>query len=273
MLPTDIDDCVRRALQEDIGSGDLTGALIPPERQTRATIITREPAVLCGSAWVNASFRQLDPAVSVEWLAQDGAEIAAGVIVCRLSGSARVLLGGERVALNFLQLLSGTATIARSLVKKLAGTRTRLLDTRKTIPGLRAAQKYAVACGGGMNHRMGLYDAILLKENHIRAIGGITRALAEAGKTGRPVEIEVSSLSELQTALMAGATHIMLDNFDLKAVREAVKINSGRARLEVSGGIDPASLPELAETGVDFISMGSLTKNVHAIDFSMQFER
>jgi nicotinate-nucleotide pyrophosphorylase (carboxylating) len=210
--------------------------------------------------------------VEVRWQCRDGDDIAADAIICRLIGQTRALLTGERTALNFLQLLSGTATVTRQTLKLIQGSKTRLLDTRKTIPGLRAAQKYAVACGGGTNHRMGLYDAVLIKENHIRAAGGVAAALAAAMKRGRPVEIEVTNLDELEQALAAGAKHLLLDNFAPEMVRAAVARNARRAQLEVSGGVTPDSIRALAETGVDFISMGALTKHVRAIDFSMQFE-
>jgi len=263
---------VRHALEEDVGSGDVTANLVPADSRARARVIAREPGVLCGTAWFDAVYRELDPGVAVQWSCRDGGEVAADTVICRLDGPARPLLTGERTALNFLQLLSGTATFTRRCVKYLEGSRTRLLDTRKTIPGLRVAQKYAVACGGGQNHRMGLYDAVLIKENHIRAAGGIAQAVKAARATGLPVEVEVTSLQELDEALAAGATRIMLDNFQPSAMREAVSRAAGRAELEVSGGVAPERLPDLAATGIDFISMGALTKNVRAIDFSMLFE-
>jgi nicotinate-nucleotide pyrophosphorylase (carboxylating) len=271
-LPPDIASTVRRALSEDLGPGDLTADLLPAAQRSTARVLSREAAVLCGTAWFDEVFQQLDAGVEVRWQCRDGDDIAADAIVCRLSGPTRALLTGERTALNFLQLLSGTATATRHALKLLEGTKTRLLDTRKTIPGLRTAQKYAVACGGGTNHRMGLYDAVLIKENHIRAAGGIAAALAAGAKRGRPVEIEVTNLQEFEEALNAGARHLLLDNFGLDMLRAAVTRNAGRAQLEVSGGVTSDSIRALAQTGVDFISMGSLTKHVRAVDYSMQFD-
>ena len=269
-LPADITSTVRSALNEDIGSGDLTAELIPPEKMNKAEVISREPAVLCGSAWFDEVFRQLDATTRIDWSFTDGDRIMPEIPLCRISGRTRTLLTGERTALNFLQLLSGTATVTEAYVSMLAGTKTRLLDTRKTIPGLRSAQKYAVTCGGGKNHRMGLYDAILIKENHIQAAGGIQPAVQLAKSRYRQVEIEVENMQELEQAIAAGADTIMLDNFDLELIRDAVRINQGRSLLEVSGNVTLATLPELAATGVDFISSGDLTKNVRAIDFSMR---
>ena len=268
-LPADIASTVRRALNEDLGTGDLTARLLPEDATGAAEVVSHEVAVLCGVPWFDEVFRQLDDRVRVDWRHRDGDPIEPGKTVCTLSGPVRPLLSGERTALNFLQLLSGTATVTREYASLIAHTATRLLDTRKTLPGLRSAQKYAVLCGGGANHRMGLYDAILIKENHIRASGSITAALAQARESHRLIEIEVESVSQLREALDAGADSIMLDNFTPDEIRQAVHLNNGRARLEISGGVDKNSLAELAATGADFISVGALTKNVRAIDFSM----
>lgn len=272
-LPRDIDDDVRRALAEDVGDGDLTATLVPDETVT-AELVTREDAVLCGTAWFDAVFRQLDARVVVDWLAQDGAHVRAGAVLCRLHGPARALLTGERTALNFLQTLSGTATRTARYVEAVRGTGTRILDTRKTIPGLRHAQKYAVTCGGGYNHRMGLYDAVLIKENHIAAAGGVAAALAAARRVapvGVLIEIEVETLAQLEQALAAGAGRILLDNFDLDDLRTAVRLTAGRAELEASGGMALAGVRAVAGTGVDYISVGGLTKHVEAIDLSLRF--
>ncbi len=269
VLPADIASTVRRALNEDLGTGDLTAKLVPQGAASAAAVLCRDSAILCGVAWFSEVFRQLDGDVNINWRCEDGDAVKPGQTVCTLSGSTRSLLSGERTALNFLQLLSGTATTTREHVTAIAHTATRLLDTRKTLPGLRSAQKYAVLCGGGTNHRMGLYDAMLIKENHIRASGSITGALEQAKTTHRYMEIEVENEQELEEALTAGADAVLLDNFTLDQVRRAVQLNDGRARLEVSGGVDFADLAALAATGVDFISVGALTKNVRAIDFSM----
>ena len=268
-LPADIASAVRRALNEDLGTGDLTARLLPEDATGEAVVVCREQAILCGAAWFNEVFRQLDERIHVDWRSGDGDAIEPEQTVCALSGPVRALLSGERTALNFLQLLSGTATVTREYASVLAHTATRLLDTRKTLPGLRSAQKYAVLCGGGANHRMGLYDAILIKENHIRAGGSITAALAQAGETQRHIEIEVENEEQLREALDAGANAVMLDNFSPAQIRRAVRLNNGRASLEISGGMDKRGLRELAGTGVDFISVGALTKNVRAVDFSM----
>lgn len=268
-LPPDIGSCVRRALNEDIGAGDVTAELLP-RQQAEAVVISREEAVLCGIPWFNEVYKQLDEAVEIRWHAGDGDALRPDMTVCTLYGPIRSLLTGERTALNFLQLLSGTATVTRRYADHLSGTTCRLLDTRKTLPGLRTAQKYAVACGGGQNHRMGLYDAILIKDNHIRAAGGIGAALRKAQSMHRSVEIEVESLEQLQEALDAGATRILLDNFDLETMAEAVSLNGGRAELEVSGGVGEEQLRPIAATGVDYISVGALTKHVRAVDFSMR---
>ncbi|WP_429080974.1 carboxylating nicotinate-nucleotide diphosphorylase [Aeromonas bivalvium] len=288
MLQQDISRAVRAALLEDLGgaltaqnhpdaSADITAQLIPADRQASARVITREAGVFCGKAWVDEVFTQLGGEVKVEWKVQDGDLLCPDQELFRLHGPARVLLTGERNALNFVQTLSGVATITARYVAELAGTQCRLLDTRKTLPGLRDAQKYAVTCGGGKNHRIGLYDAYLIKENHILACGGIVEAVDEARRLnpGKPVEVEVESLAELSQALDAGADIIMLDNFDVPMMGEAVALNAGRgerrARLEVSGNVTLATLAEFAATGVDYISVGALTKHVRALDLSMRF--
>ena len=272
--PATISAQVRAALDEDVGPGDCTAALISAEATAVARIISREAAVLSGAAWVDEVFRQLDPRVAVEWLASDGTRLAPGQTVCRLIGPARTLLTGERTALNFLQTLSGTATLARRWADGVAGTGARILDTRKTIPGLRLAQKYAVTCGGCHNHRIGLYDAVLIKENHIAAAGSVTAALrtAQARAAGLDIEIEVETLEQLREALAAGARRILLDNFPLGRLRDAVAIAKGRARLEASGGVTLETVRSIAETGVDDISVGALTKDVRAVDLSMRFD-
>ena len=276
--PGDVAATVATALAEDIGSGDLTAALVPAERSGRARIITREAAVLAGRPYVDEVFRQVDPRVQVEWHAADGDAVVPEQLLYRLSGPARSLLTGERTALNFVQALSGTATATRRYALALAGLPCRVLDTRKTIPGLRTAQKYAVRCGGGNNHRMGLYDGILVKENHIMAAGSIAAAVAAARASGArvPVEVEVESLEELRQALDAGADMALLDEFSLDNLRAAVAMNRAHPRgpmqLEASGGITFELLRPIAETGVDFISVGSLTKHVRAVDLSMRFE-
>lgn len=264
---------VQRALAEDIGTGDLTAQLVP-DVGAHAELFTREDAVLCGTAWVDELFRQLDTRVLVTWLKRDGERIAAGDVIARLDGPARTLLTGERGALNFLQTLSGTATLTARYVEALRGTRSKVLDTRKTIPGLRRAQKYAVTCGGGLNHRLGLFDAVLIKENHIAAAGSVTAALAQARAvpaTDFSIEIEVENLDQLREAIRAGATRILLDNFDLERLADAARETAGRAALEASGGITLDNIRAIAETGVDFISVGSLTKHLRAIDLSLRF--
>jgi nicotinate-nucleotide pyrophosphorylase (carboxylating) len=268
-----IEDDVRRALAEDIGSGDLTAALVPEGRRARATVLTREACVLCGTEWFEAVFRALDPGTRIQWNAADGERVAAGTTLCELEGDARALLSGERTALNFLQTLSGTATEARRYADALAATRCRVLDTRKTIPGLRAAQKYAVAVGGGTNHRMGLYDAILIKENHIAAAGGIAAAVAAARRQspGVKLEVEVESLAELDQALEAGADMALLDEFSLADMRAAAERAAGRMKLEASGGVGIEQLVAIAATGVDYVSVGALTKHLRAVDLSMRF--
>lgn len=263
---------VREALAEDVGAGDLTAGLLPADATARAEVITREDAVLCGSAWFDQVFRQLDPEISIDWQARDGESVRPGQRLCTLAGRLRPLLTGERTALNYLQLLSGTATRARRAADAVAGLPVRLLDTRKTLPGLRRPQKYAVVCGGCHNHRMGLFDAILIKENHIAAAGSISAAIAAARRLAEevPVEIEVESLAGLREALEAGVEQVLLDNFDPPALRRAVELTAGRARLEASGGIAQDRLREIAETGVDAISVGGLTKHVEAVDLSMR---
>ena len=276
-VPADLPQQVARALAEDVGSGDLTAALIPADRIGRATVITRERAIVCGLPYVEASFHGVDARVRLEWRVAEGDSVAANQPLVDLEGPARALLTGERTALNFLQLLSGTATAAHTYAALLEGTNCRLLDTRKTIPGLRSAQKYAVRVGGSHNHRMGLFDGILIKENHIMAAGSIAAAVAAAkrGSAQVPIEVEVENLSELQQAIAAGADIAMLDDFSLEAMREAVALNANAAKpleLEASGGITTATIREIAETGVDFISVGSITKHIRAVDLSMRFE-
>jgi nicotinate-nucleotide pyrophosphorylase (carboxylating) len=271
-LTAEVEANVRRALLEDIGSGDITAQLIPAERLAKATIITRDDCSVAGTAWVDAVFRQLDPRVALHWQVIDGQRAQANQPLFHVEGPARSLLTGERSALNFLQLLSGVATRAQTLADKVAHTQVKLLDTRKTLPGLRLAQKYAVTCGSCHNHRIGLYDAFLIKENHIAACGGIAQAVAAAHRIapGKPVEVEVESLDELREALAAGADIIMLDELSLDDMREAVRLNAGQAKLEASGGINDSTLVSIAETGVDYISIGALTKDVKAVDLSMR---
>ncbi|KPB72099.1 carboxylating nicotinate-nucleotide diphosphorylase [Pseudomonas cannabina] len=271
-LSAEIEANVRRALLEDVGGGDITAQLIPAERLAKATIISRDAAVIAGTAWVDAVFRQLDPRVAVHWQVVDGDRVSPNQTLFHLEGPARSLLTGERSALNFLQMLSGVATRAQYFADLVAGTGVKLLDTRKTLPGLRLAQKYAVTCGGCHNHRIGLYDAFLIKENHIAACGGIAQAVDAARKIapGKPVEVEVESLGELSQALDAGADIIMLDELSLDDMREAVRLTAGRARLEASGGITDDTLRVIADTGVDYISIGAMTKNVKAVDLSMR---
>lgn len=266
---------VRRALQEDVGAGDLTAALVPAQRRARARILAREEAVICGAPWAEAALRALDPGVQLAWQVAEGQRCAPGQGVLEIEGSARALLSAERTALNFLQLLSAVATKTRTYVDVVAGTRARIVDTRKTLPGLRLAQKYAVRVGGGTNHRIGLHDAVLIKENHIAAAGGVTAVLQAAQAVAAQaafIEIEVETLEQLAEALAAGATMVLLDNMPLPMLREAVRINAGRAILEISGGVTLDGLRALAETGVDRISIGTLTKDVKAIDFSMRLQ-
>lgn len=271
-LPQDIQECVRRALAEDIGSGDITAALIPVDLLFTATVITRENAVLCGVAWFNEAFHQVDVSVNVKWLATEGQRINPNQVLCTITGPARALLSAERTALNFLQTLSGTATLARCYADAVAGTTVRVLDTRKTLPGLRTAQKYAVSCGGCHNHRHGLYDGILIKENHIMAAGSISAAVRAARQASAlAVEVEVETLDEVRAALSVGADILLLDDFSLAQLRDAVVINAGQAKLEVSGGVSLENIRHIAETGIDYISVGALTKHVKAIDLSMRF--
>jgi nicotinate-nucleotide pyrophosphorylase (carboxylating) len=268
-------DDAARALAEDVGSGDLTAGLVDGERRARARILAREPAVICGGPWLEAAVRQVDPGAKIDWLVRDGLRCAADQVVVEIEGSARGLLTAERTALNFLQLLSAVATKTATYVEAVRGTRAHIVDTRKTLPGLRLAQKYAVRVGGGTNHRIGLYDAVLIKENHIAAAGGVAPVLKAAARVAAGatfVEIEVETLVQLQEALAAGAKMILLDNMDLPTLREAVRINDGRAILEISGGVTLDSVRALAETGVDRISIGALTKDVKAIDFSMRLQ-
>ena len=264
---------VRAALVEDLGDGDRTARLLPADQVARVELITRQEAVICGRAWFDETFRQLDGRVVSDWRVGDGDRVGPGDCLCRMEGPTRALLTGERTAMNFLQTLSGTATRARHYAQVVADLPVRLLDTRKTIPGLRLAQKYAVRCGGGHNHRLGLFDAILIKENHILAAGSIAAALAAARDLadGLPVEIEVENLAEVEQALAAGATHLLLDNFPIEALRQAVRLVAGRARLEASGGITLETLRVIAETGVDDISIGDLTKDLVSVDLSMRF--
>jgi nicotinate-nucleotide pyrophosphorylase (carboxylating) len=272
-LPTDIRAGVRRALAEDVGTGDLTALLIPESARLRARVISREAAVLCGTAWFEAVFRELDAHVAIAWQARDGDAINPHQSLCELSGQSRALLTGERTALNFLQTLSGTATLARRYAEQVAGLPVKILDTRKTLPGLRAAQKYAVACGGCHNHRRGLYDGVLIKENHLHVLGSVSAAVraARARHPERPIEIEVENLEQLREALEAGADIVLLDNFGLDDLRQAVRLSAGRAKIEASGGITLANVRDYALTGVDYISVGALTKDVHALDLSMRF--
>jgi len=268
---------VAAALAEDVGTGDVTAALVPAQQQVRAQIVTREPAILCGVDWVAETFRQLDPAIRLDWHAADGDRIAGDTTILELRGRARPMLTGERTALNFLQLLSATATAAGRYVEAVAGTHCRILDTRKTLPGLRLAQKYAVRCGGAQNYRIGLYDMVLIKENHIIAAGSIATAIATARNLspGIPVEVEVESLNEFDQALTAGADIIMLDELSLDDMRTAVARNrerGGKSKLEASGSVTLATVRDVALTGVDFISIGGITKHVQAVDLSMRFD-
>lgn len=264
---------IRSFLAEDIGSGDLTAAIIPDAVTAEAEVLTREPMVVCGQAWFDAVFKELDPNVRIDWLCAEGEAVTAGVTLCRLTGPARALLTGERTALNLFQTLSATATAARRYAEAVAGTGCKVLDTRKTIPGLRQAQKYAVAVGGCYNHRIGLYDGVLIKENHIMAAGSITEAVRTARQlTKAPVEVEVETLEQLREALAAKPDRIMLDNFSLADLRAAVRIAGGRVELEASGNIGLHNIRTIAETGVDYISIGALTKHVKAVDLSMRIK-
>ncbi len=276
-LPSDLAQQVATALREDIGTGDVTAQLVPAGQQARGHVITRENAVLCGTPWVAETFRQLDPTLTLTWSAREGQAVTAGQLLFEVHGNARAVLSGERTALNFLQLLSATATAARQFADAVAGTGCTILDTRKTLPGLRTAQKYAVRCGGASNHRLGLFDQVLIKENHIAAAGSIGQAVAAARRAagGLKVEVEVESLGELQQALSAGADIIMLDDFSIEDMRAAVRLtreSRASARLEASGSMNLQSVRAVAATGVDYISVGSITKNVRAIDLSMRLE-
>ena len=265
---------VTQAVAEDLGTGDISASLIDPDAQATARVITRQLGVFCGALWVNETLRQIDPTIQIQWEVKDGDRVAPDQILFVLRGRARSLLSAERTLLNFVQLLSGTATRTAHYVALLSGTDTQLLDTRKTIPGLRIAQKYAVKCGGGSNHRIGLFDAFLIKENHISAAGGIAEAVAAARKVtpDKPVEVEVENEAELEQALTAGADRIMLDNFTLAALRDAVSHTAGSAELEASGNVTDETLVAIAETGVDFISIGALTKHLRALDLSMRID-
>jgi nicotinate-nucleotide pyrophosphorylase (carboxylating) len=275
--PDEVGAVVARAIAEDLGSGDLTAWLIDAGRRAGAQVVAKEPAVLCGTAWFDEVFRQIDAAIAVDWRCADGQRLDAGTIVCTLAGPARSILSGERTALNFLQTLSGTATAAAAYVGAAQGTAARILDTRKTLPGLRSAQKYAVACGGATNHRMGLFDAILIKENHVAAAGGIGEAVRRATERsgGVLVEVEVENLDQLREALATGADRIMLDNFPIDDLRTAVAMRDAhggdRKELEASGGITLGGIAEIAATGVDWISVGAMTKDLAATDFSLRF--
>ena len=272
--PQYVIETVTRALLEDVGTGDLTASLIDSSALASATIMTREAGILCGMAFASEAFRQTDPACQLDWRLSDGDSLSAGDELCRIQGPARALLTAERTALNFIQLLSGTATTASLYAARVAHTGVKLLDTRKTLPGLRLAQKYAVACGGCHNHRIGLFDAFLIKENHIAAAGSISAAISTARRaaTGKLIEVEVETAEELHQALDAGADRIMLDNFSLEQLCEAVKAARGRAELEASGNVTDETLVSIAETGVDLISIGALTKHVRALDLSMRLD-
>ena len=271
-LPDDLQRQVDVALEEDIGSGDITASLIPAKRRATARVLCRDAAIICGQPWFNACFKSFDPGVTIQWQVEEGSHVEADTLLCILEGSARSLLTVERTALNFLQTLSGVATETRRHVDAIGDLPTRILDTRKTLPGLRTAEKYAVSCGGGKNHRIGLFDAMLIKENHIFSVGSITQTVTE-GRTrypDKPIEVETENLQELKEALEAGADIIMLDNYSLEDIYKAVEITGGKAKLEISGNVTLATLRELAETGVDYISIGALTKHVQAIDLSMR---
>ncbi len=279
LLDAEIERNVDAALAEDVGRGDLTAQLVPPAIASRATVVSRENAVLCGTAWFERCFKKLDPSINIEWKAADGERIGENQLLCEISGPARALLTGERTALNFLQLLSGVASKARKFADVVAGTKAEIVDTRKTLPGLRLAQKYAVKCGGGGNHRLGLYDAILVKENHILAAGSIAAAVLAAKQVAdgthgqcKFIQVEVETFAELQQALDAGVKMILLDNMSLEQMREAVSITAGRAVLEASGNVNFDTVRGIAETGVDRISIGGLTKDVRALDLSMRFQ-
>lgn len=269
---TTITSNVKTALLEDMGQGDITATLIPEQTTASATVICREQAILAGTAWFDEVFHQLDTNIDIKWHTTDKERITPNQLVAEITGLARPILTGERTALNFLQTLSGTATSVAEYIELIKDTPCKILDTRKTIPGLRLAQKYAVSCGGGINHRLGLYDAILIKENHILAAGSIHNAVTQAKQTGLPIEVEVESMTELEQALAAKADQILLDNFSLDDLEQAVSIRTRQSKFEASGNIDKDTLRAVAETGVDYISIGALTKHLHAIDFSMRVE-
>lgn len=272
-LRIEIQNNVARALAEDVGTGDLTAQLVAADTQARGRVISREPAVICGIPWFDATFAALDPSAKVSWHVREGELVNPGQVLCDIEASARILLTAERTALNFLQLLSATATVTRQFVDAVAGTRAHIVDTRKTLPGLRLGQKYAVSVGGGVNHRIGLYDGILIKENHIIAAGSIAKVIAQAqaiAPSGVFIEVEVETLAQLEEALAAGVKMVLLDNMDLDTMREAVRLNAGRAALEASGGVNLTRVREIAETGVDRISIGTLTKDVRALDLSLR---
>ena len=273
-LPTNISQQVKLALQEDIGSGDVTAQLIPEDAASVATVICRDNAILSGIAWFEEVFKQINISTEIIWSFKDGDLVKAGSTLCTMSGNSRAILSGERAALNFVQTLSATATLTNTFVEKIANTKANILDTRKTLPNLRDAQKYAVLCGGGKNHRIGLYDMILIKENHIMAAGSITEAVKQAKKLHPTikVEVETENLVEFREASKAGADIIMLDNFELDTMREAVKENNGDVVLEASGGVDINTVGDIADTGVDYISIGEITKDIKAVDLSMRFE-
>ncbi|MEE9326514.1 MAG: carboxylating nicotinate-nucleotide diphosphorylase [Cocleimonas sp.] len=274
-LPDNISQQVTLALQEDIGNGDVTADLIDAISESSAQVICRDNATISGIAWFNEVFSQIDPSVKIQWNYRDADDVEAGKQLCTLTGNARAILSGERAALNFLQTLSATATLTKQFVEEVKGTNAGILDTRKTIPNLRNAQKYAVLCGGGRNHRIGLYDMILIKENHIMAAGNITKAVSQAKQLHSQIKIEVEAenLQEFREASEAGADIVMLDNFDLKTMREAVLENKGKVILEASGGVNIKTVKAIAETGVDFISVGQITKDITAIDLSMRFDK
>jgi len=277
-LPENISSQVQLALQEDIGTGDVTADLIPQENQSSATVICRDNAILSGVAWFNEVFNQIDSEIKIEWNFKDGDSVKANSLLCRLSGNSRAILSGERAALNFVQTLSATATLTNQFVLQIENSKTKILDTRKTLPNLRDAQKYAVLCGGGQNHRIGLYDMILIKENHIMAAGSISKAVAQAKKLHPSIKIEVETenLEEFREASKAGADIIMLDNFDLGLMAKAVaenKANDGIIKLEASGGVNIKTVREIAKTEVDFISVGEITKDIRAVDLSMRFDK
>ncbi|MED5510934.1 MAG: carboxylating nicotinate-nucleotide diphosphorylase [Pseudomonadota bacterium] len=271
--PAFIDSQVKLALLEDVGQQDLTANLIPANAEAEAQLITRQDAVLCGRDWFETVFNQLDNNIQIDWLATDGDALAADEVICRINGPARAILTGERTAMNFLQTLSATATLAKRYADAVAGLPVKVLDTRKTLPGWRVAQKYAVRCGGCFNHRFGLYDGILIKENHINAAGSIAAAVSQAQSlnAGVPIEVEVENLDELHQTLQAGADIVLLDNFELETLKQAVAINDKKALLEASGGISLSNIRDIAETGVDRISVGALTKDIQAVDLSLRF--